>query len=37
MADTIGTVSQPAGGHNPAAEGKLGKVSHEEKKALFSS
>jgi hypothetical protein len=33
----MGTVSQPVGGHNPAAKGKLGKVSHEEKKALFTS
>jgi hypothetical protein len=36
-ADTMDTVPQPVGGHNPAAEGKLGKVSHEEKKALFTS
>jgi hypothetical protein len=31
------TVSQPVGGHNPVAEGKLGDVYHEEKKALFTS
>jgi hypothetical protein len=33
----MGTVPQPIGGHNPAAEGKLAEVSHEEKKALFTS
>jgi hypothetical protein len=27
----MGTVSQPIGGHSPAAERKLGKVPHEEK------
>jgi hypothetical protein len=30
----MGTVSQPVGGHNPAAEGKLGKVFHKEKTAV---
>jgi predicted ThiF/HesA family dinucleotide-utilizing enzyme len=30
-ANTMGTVSQPVGGQGPAAEGKLGKVFHEEK------
>jgi hypothetical protein len=33
----MGTVSKPVGGQNPAAEGKLGKVSHKEKKALFTT
>jgi hypothetical protein len=33
----MGTVSQPIGRHNPAAEGKLGEVSHKEKKELFTS
>jgi hypothetical protein len=28
------TFSLPVGGHNPAAEGKLGKVSHEEKTSV---
>jgi hypothetical protein len=27
-------ISLPVGGHNPAAEGKLGKVSHEEKTSV---
>jgi hypothetical protein len=28
------TISQPVGGRNPAAEGKLGKGSHEEKTSV---
>jgi hypothetical protein len=32
MADTM--VSQPVGGHSPAAERKLGKVPHEEKTSI---
>jgi hypothetical protein len=31
----MGTVSQPVGGHSPAAERKLGKVPHEEKTSVF--
>jgi hypothetical protein len=30
----MGTVSQPVGGHSPAAEQKLGKVPHEEKTSV---
>jgi hypothetical protein len=30
----MGTISQPVGGHNPAAEQKLYKVSHEEKTSV---
>jgi hypothetical protein len=30
----MGTVSQPVGGHSPAAERKLGKVPHEEKTSI---
>jgi hypothetical protein len=30
----MGTVSQPLGGHSPAAERKLGKVPHEEKTSV---
>jgi hypothetical protein len=33
-ADTMGTVSQPVGGHSPAAEQKLGKGPHEEKTSV---
>jgi hypothetical protein len=31
---TLNTISQPVGGHNPAAEQKLGEVSHEEKTSV---
>jgi hypothetical protein len=34
-ADTMDTVSRPAGGHNSAAEGNHGKVSQEGKKRRF--
>jgi hypothetical protein len=30
----MGTVSQPVGGHSPAAEQKLGNVPHEEKTSI---
>jgi hypothetical protein len=30
----LDAVSKPAGGYSPAAEGKLGKVPHEEKKGV---
>jgi hypothetical protein len=31
---TLDAVSKPAGGYSPAAEGKLGKVPHEEKTSV---
>jgi hypothetical protein len=35
--NTMGPISQPAGGHNPAAEANLEKVSRSRKQSLFSS
>jgi hypothetical protein len=32
--NTMDTISQPVGGRNLAAEGKLSKVSHEEKTSV---
>jgi hypothetical protein len=34
---TLSTVSQPAGGHNLAADQKLGEVSTRRKQSVFSS
>jgi hypothetical protein len=32
--NTLDAISQPTGGHNPAAEGKLGNFSLEEKTSV---